>query len=281
MAYPYFELSQALGAEQPFYAFQAAGIYGEKPDTTVEEMSSRYLEQLSVCQPAGPYLLGGWSLGGLVAYEMARQLHEMGEEIALLAIFDMPAMNHKYTNNLFIARFLLTHMLPHIWPHVSDYFKFVAQNQAVDPVHGKSNSNGNGSAQKSNKLWLKSINRLKLGTNLSGTMPTALLETVMREVSSLTTADSTAQRMFHVINVNIAAMLRYRPQPYAGRVTLFRTHSPFIAGLQDPALGWSHLAACRVEMVPGHHLNLLKEPHVQQLATQLNMYIDSMQGDRI
>jgi thioesterase domain-containing protein len=90
----YRALAQRLGAQQPFYALQARGLDdGQEPQTQVEAMAADYLEAVRTVQPHGPYLLGGWSMGGLIAFEMARQLQEQGEEIRLLALFDTKALN--------------------------------------------------------------------------------------------------------------------------------------------------------------------------------------------
>ncbi len=87
----YRELAAALGREQPFYALQARGLEsGEPPFESIEEMATAYLEALRAAQPAGPYLLGGWSFGGLVALEMACQLEKVGER-ASLALLDPTA----------------------------------------------------------------------------------------------------------------------------------------------------------------------------------------------
>jgi thioesterase domain-containing protein/glycosyltransferase involved in cell wall biosynthesis len=88
----YVALARHLDPEQPLYAFQAAGIGGRgEPCDRVEDMASRYVEALRRHQARGPYLLGGWSLGAIVAFEMARQLRELGEDIDLLAILDSHA----------------------------------------------------------------------------------------------------------------------------------------------------------------------------------------------
>jgi thioesterase domain-containing protein len=63
----------------------------EDADETVEAMAAAYLEEMRRVQPAGPYRLGGWSLGGVVAFEMARRLEEQGEAVALLAVLDAVA----------------------------------------------------------------------------------------------------------------------------------------------------------------------------------------------
>ncbi|HUR29090.1 MAG TPA: SDR family NAD(P)-dependent oxidoreductase, partial [Planctomycetota bacterium] len=82
-------LAHLLGNERRFFGLQALGLYGEqKPRETFEEMASDYVAELRRVQPHGPYLLGGFSGGGITAYEMAQQLTAAGEEVALLAMLD-------------------------------------------------------------------------------------------------------------------------------------------------------------------------------------------------
>jgi thioesterase domain-containing protein len=84
-------LAHLLGADRPFYGLQARGLYGgEAPHATLEEAAADYLAELRVVQPHGPYLLGGFSGGGITAFEMARRLEAAGEEVALLALLDTP-----------------------------------------------------------------------------------------------------------------------------------------------------------------------------------------------
>ena len=61
---------------------------GQDPHTRIEDMAAYYIEALQTVQPTGPYLLGGWSMGGVVAFEMAQQLHAQGQRVALLALLD-------------------------------------------------------------------------------------------------------------------------------------------------------------------------------------------------
>ncbi|MDY6950341.1 MAG: amino acid adenylation domain-containing protein [Thermodesulfobacteriota bacterium] len=86
----YAALARCLGPEQPFYGLQAHGLKpGQAPHTRVEDMAAYYLEKgLQTVQPEGPYLLGGACLGGMVALEMAQQLHGQGQVVALLALVD-------------------------------------------------------------------------------------------------------------------------------------------------------------------------------------------------
>ncbi|RKH72154.1 non-ribosomal peptide synthetase [Corallococcus interemptor] len=92
---PYAELARALGPAQPFYGLQARGLDGEQPPCdSIPEMAALYVRAVREVQPHGPYLLGGWSLGGAVAWEMAHQLRREGETVALVALLDSSASLH-------------------------------------------------------------------------------------------------------------------------------------------------------------------------------------------
>ena len=84
-------LAQLVGTDRPFYGLQARGLYGDhQPHETFEEMARDYIAELRTVQPHGPYLIGGFSGGGITAYEIGRQLREQGEEVALLVFLDTP-----------------------------------------------------------------------------------------------------------------------------------------------------------------------------------------------
>src|SRR6218665_1608222 len=80
----YRPLAQALGPDQPFYGIQAHAAVEDSAFQTIEELASAYLEDMLEIQPQGPYLLGGWSMGGGVAFEIARQLRQRGERVSEL-----------------------------------------------------------------------------------------------------------------------------------------------------------------------------------------------------
>ncbi|MGY4828000.1 type I polyketide synthase [Sphaerotilaceae bacterium SBD11-9] len=85
-------LAHLLGEDRPFYALQARGLYGDMPPhESFEEAARDYLAEVVQVQPQGPYLLGGFSGGGLIAYEMARQLLERGEQVLGVLMLDTPA----------------------------------------------------------------------------------------------------------------------------------------------------------------------------------------------
>jgi phthiocerol/phenolphthiocerol synthesis type-I polyketide synthase E len=85
----YRELSKRLGDDQPFYGLQSQALDGRsEPQTRIEDMATGYVRDICRIQPRGPYYLGGYCLGGTIAYEVAQQLRANGEEVALLALFD-------------------------------------------------------------------------------------------------------------------------------------------------------------------------------------------------
>jgi thioesterase domain-containing protein len=85
----YSELARCLGKDQPFYGLQAAGPEGcEMRNTSIEAIASYYLQEIRQVQPRGPYFLGGYCAGGIIALEMAQQLHANREEVAFLVLFD-------------------------------------------------------------------------------------------------------------------------------------------------------------------------------------------------
>ncbi len=84
-------LAHLIGTDRPFFGVQARGLYGDdQPHETFEEMARDYLAEIRTVQPHGPYELGGFSGGGIAAYEIAQQLLADGEEVALLVLLDTP-----------------------------------------------------------------------------------------------------------------------------------------------------------------------------------------------
>ena len=85
----YMRLTKALGPDQTVYGFEASGLApGETMASSLEEMARIYVKEMVAARPKGPYYLIGWSFGGALAFEMARQIQEAGGEIGLLAFMD-------------------------------------------------------------------------------------------------------------------------------------------------------------------------------------------------
>lgn len=89
LVYPYAELARQMPSDQPFFALQARGFApGESPYRSIEALASAYLAAIRKHQPHGPYFIGGWSLGSLIAFEMAQMLMAEGEAPGALVIID-------------------------------------------------------------------------------------------------------------------------------------------------------------------------------------------------
>jgi|GEM_PF-6793823 len=87
--FTYMALARALGADQPVYGLRASGMEpGEPVYSDVPTIAARYVEELRSLQPKGPYVLGGHSSGGVIAYEMALQLLEQGEDVPMIVMID-------------------------------------------------------------------------------------------------------------------------------------------------------------------------------------------------
>ncbi len=85
----YYPLADHLDADQPLYGLQAKGVYGgEQPDMTIEEIARDCITTMQSHQAEGPYRIIGFSSGGMIAYEMAQQLRDMGQDPSLLMMID-------------------------------------------------------------------------------------------------------------------------------------------------------------------------------------------------
>ena len=84
-------LAQLLGSDRPFYGLQAKGLYGdETPHSSIRDAALDYIAEMKQVQPEGPYFVGGFSGGGITAYEIAHQLQAMGDDVALVVLLDTP-----------------------------------------------------------------------------------------------------------------------------------------------------------------------------------------------
>jgi amino acid adenylation domain-containing protein len=92
-------LASHLGLDQPFYGIESEGLDGAAMRySTVEEMASHYISEIRIIQPHGPYFLGGYCLGGIIALEMAQQLLRRGEQVAIVAQLSTPLQFNRLEN---------------------------------------------------------------------------------------------------------------------------------------------------------------------------------------
>ena len=272
-------VARHLGGDQPFFAFQARGIeQGQEPFTRIEEMAAYYVEALRKAQPDGPYLLGGYSMGGMVAFEMAQQLQAQGQKVAALAIIDVPAQNPR----LRYLRQFATHLallmrrgseeqlqLFLSLRHYLFRLRYFSRLSACDKVAYVRGKLGSVAPNPENKIPGHDEVRPAVVTQTYEDMGT---DTVLR------------RRIQSICALNERAYQAYIPRPYQGRVTLIRsmrgyTGDPDKDYSPDPHLGWAKVTSGDVEtyVVPGDHNEIIREPQVQHLAGHLRTCLDNAQ----
>jgi thioesterase domain-containing protein len=89
-------LAQAVGSDRPMYVLRPHGLYGETIPRSVEEMAASYVRIIRTVKPNGPYLLSGYCKGGVVAFEMARQLERDGEAVASVLMIAAAGWSKRY-----------------------------------------------------------------------------------------------------------------------------------------------------------------------------------------
>lgn len=90
-------LASGMDADQPVYGLQAKGLNGiDEPLSNIVDIAAHYNEAITAQNPTGPYALAGYSFGGIIAFEMAKQLEEQGKQVKMLAMFDTYAYRSPY-----------------------------------------------------------------------------------------------------------------------------------------------------------------------------------------
>ena len=241
----YVDLAHLVGSDQPFYGIQSTALDGQSlPLTRVEDMAAHYVSAVHEVQPEGPYLLGGWSMGAIVAYEMARQLMENGCEVALLALIDMWVITQAEKIEIDDALMLVAIFGPYLHLSLENLRRLDPEEQIVYVLH---------LARKEGLI----------GPDIG---------------------PEEARRIIDTYVINDRAAGQYNPKPYAGRLTLIRAMEPRVYSNishnqdADPTLGWGALARdVEVRKVPGNHDNVVVKPYVQTLARELRDCIETAQ----
>lgn len=245
----YSHLARYLGPEQPFYALRAQGLDGKKkPHTRIEDMAADYIKEIRAVQAEGPYLLCGATFGGWIAYEMAQQLTTQGQKVDLLVLLD--------TFNIGPAS-------PPIPADTS--------NPSVSSVSTPAPS------RKSLSHYVRrSIYHLKRG------QLTWVLRNILRKHVERVTRVFTPPRKRYAKDVQRAitkAVYNYFGQPYSGGIVYF------LPGFRERVFRssrtWYRLASGRLDVyiVPGRHMDILKEPHVRIVAEKLRSCLDEAWAD--
>jgi FkbH-like protein len=258
----YRNLARRLGAGRMVYALQPRAAAGAAiAHTRIEEMARHYVAEIRKVRPQGPYLLGGLCAGGVLAYEMARQLELDGEAAHLVALFDAADVEAP-------RRLLLD---------ASRRLGRLRQTMAAARLH----------------QWPRAI-AAKARSFLSYAVAARLLQARQRlAVAALRFCidhGMTAPRWVRRVPVRavyVDAEARYRPRHKVQQeIVLFRATSgegaeePLAHRYLDPQLGWGRRTckSVRVIDVPGGHGSMLQEPHVEVIVRHLHAYLDGMRG---
>ena len=234
----YRPVARHLAADQPVYGFQSIGLDGEQPPlTSIEEMARGYVRELRAFQPRGPYSLGGQSFGGLVAFEMARQLETDGETVGVLALLDTIHVGQRGLGRARSGR----------W-HRAARLRRQLVSHAGAALRGPDR-----------RGYLRQRVRV-----------------VRRHLRNLVWRARFPQ-FARVQRANREAFNRFVPRPYGGRVTFFMASERMPGERCDPLEMWQPLATGGVDLyeVPGDHITISVEPNAAVLARLLQARLDA------
>jgi amino acid adenylation domain-containing protein len=227
----YKELARHLEPNQPFYGLQSRGLDGnQEPFTRIEAMATYYIQEIQPIQPKGPYLLGGWSMGAKVAFEIAQQLLAQGERVDLLVLLDEGAVTRveKYVEE--------------------DDTAYLMRLFAQDLIG----------------LWGEDLPLLKyyLEQNFSGEQLTNALQAELGPLQ--------IHNLLKVFENNFRAWQSYTPRTYPGQIILFKANEQStisddaLWGWSSLAKN-----GVEIHVVPGNHYTMIRQPYVQILAERL------------
>jgi thioesterase domain-containing protein len=240
----YLELARRLEGGHAVHAFQDRGLDGSLPQyASIPAMATAYVEEIQRRQPAGPYVLGGFCMGGVVAYEMANQLRQRGERVATVLLIDAAPLGHLAGGRVYTTRGRIrTHL------------------QEFSQLRGRALAD---------HVW-------ETTTNVYDRM---MRPTWWRFVRArYLDRGRPLPRFFQDVEaVNWRLATDYVAPAYTGRVALLRElHGSEPAGDRYRREMWASLVAggeftvhdVRSEAVT--HMTLLKEPHVRLLAREMD-----------
>ena len=235
----YEQLGRALAPDQPFYAFQSPLV--SRPDireTSVEELASTYVREMRAFFPQGPYLIGGASYGGLVAFEMARQLYAQGVEPSLLVLFDTAVPGHEQRMG---AKDRVSSFLTDLRKQGLPY---LIKKAAVKRKYW-------------GEILLRYAEILACFCYRAAGRPLPI-----------------RLHYFQMDEAHRQALKRYRFQPYPGKLTLMRAvdRGPEVLSKREEiTLGWGPLAEGGLTICDVHtaHMSMLFEPYVGTFVEQL------------
>ncbi len=238
----YIHISGHLGPDQPLWGLQAPRREGNLAHPRIEDMADRYIQAILSVQTEGPYHLCGHSFGGLVAFEIARQLTDRGKSVALLVVIDYPGPD---------ARIALIDKLR--WFTYS-----VAQLEL---------------RQKIPYILERLRYRIRRNPRLYRGLTRAFGWFGVKVDPSKT------EYRLRTMNETMTAMELYRPSPFPGRLTLFRARRGDAAINTDPLGGWGRTAQGGVEIhdFACDHMDMFKEPHCRAVSLAIGHCLDRTQ----
>ena len=242
----YRDLARRLGSDQPFYGLQAPGLDGGCPPLArIEDMAALYAREIRRAQPSGPYFLGGYCLGGTIAFEIARQIQEQGERVALLAMFDTTDLSKIPLPSIWDKSYYAIQRLVF---HAANFFRLDSEGM------------GQFFTEKMNVLRSRiPVWRGMLLARFAKNSPSDLAESVV---------------LAKIWQANDHAALTYVPQPYPGSVTDFRPLKQYRL-FNRPDAKWNCLAqgGQQIVVLPVYPAGMLLEPFVKHLAVALEKSI--------
>jgi thioesterase domain-containing protein/acyl carrier protein len=243
----YAELGRCLRGRRSLYGLEAEAGDAALGDTTVAEMAAGYLRETRAVQATGPYLLAGWSMGGLVALEMAQQLAARGEAVELLALVDptTPVGGPPAGQPGAEAT---------VWQFAQD----LAELLGADPAALAAGYAAAPAGESADAAGI--LERMYASLRAARLLP-----------PDLTLPD--LRRRLRVFERNLRAGGTYEPRPYAGRLALLMAAEP--AAPAGTLAVWQGLAAgeLSVQSFPGGHYALLRRPLVAEVASALERLV--------
>lgn len=237
----YMDLVKALGPDQPFYGLQVPKVAGgDAAYETIEDMANHYIEAIRSRQPKGPYVLGGWSMGAVVAFEIARILSSQGEQIHTLQLLDGLAPGGTLMTKTDDATVL------------SLFARDIGFND--DSLGDFSGESTEGNIE---LLYQKGIAEGLLPPHLK------LEDLVLR---------------YEVSRQNFIAMSQYQGSSYAGPASIYKATTPLEEHKDAPAdMGWSTWVqtVIRQQVLPGDHFTVIHNEGLRILAKELK---DAVKG---
>lgn len=224
---PPFFCVHPVGGNVLCYAALARQLGVAQPLTRVEDMASRYLEALQTIQPEGPYQLGGWSFGGIVAFEIAQQLHSLGHEVALLALID--SFNPTVLNK----------------PKPDEAILITSFARNLSRLFDKELP-----------VSVDKLRQLELDEQLDCLLKEAKILQILPSEIGL----QQMRQLFEVFQANSQAIHSYVPQPYSGQITLFCAEEKSIQLAEKQIQGWNSLAMAGIDIhkIPGDHFSIVR-----------------------